>query len=133
MSLFQSLLLIGTKPKNPLEEALMAFLKGTLELERFEVELKKSKVVVLLKEPPGTGGGVRPLVLDGADGRPALCVFTHADRSVALAKRSPEFGHALETDFSWVLDVMPSGFGMLFNPGSVFSTEVVAEGVDELR
>lgn len=137
MGLFHSMLLLGTKPQNPLETSLMAFLKDELMLERFEVELAKSQVVILLKEPPGeaeaANRGLSPLLIDGADGRPALCVFTHRDRSLAMLKSAPDYGCALETGFDWVLSITPPGIGMVFNPGTFFSTEVAPDGVDEMR
>ena len=137
MGFFHSLLLIGAKPKNALEETLMAFLKGRCDLPEWIAALKKSRVTVLVKDPPQagaeTGQQMRPLVLDGADGRPALCVFTHPCRALPLQKRVPAYGYALETEFSAVLGFTPAGFGMQFNPGSFFSTEVLPEGVDELR
>ncbi len=133
MSLFQTLVLIGVIPLNDLEKALLAFLREEIPLERFETELAKSKAVILLKEPPGQGGGIRPLVMDGADGRPALCVFTHQDRAVPMTKSQPEFSYSLDTEFSWILSVAPPGVGMVFNAGTRFSTEVLPEGVDEMR
>ncbi len=72
-------------------------------------------------------------ILDGADGRPAFCVFTHPLRMKAYQGRLPEYGHALEMDFSGLLAMTPPGFGLLFNAGTVFSTEVLPEGVDDLR
>lgn len=137
MGLFHAMLLLGTKPRNPLETSLMAFLKEEMSPARFEVELGKSHVVILLKEPPGdaqsANRGLSPLMVDGADGRPALCVFTHRDRSLAMVKSAPDYGCALETEFAWVLSITPPGIGMVFNPGTVFSTEVAPEGVDAMR
>ncbi|MBI3299698.1 MAG: SseB family protein [Elusimicrobia bacterium] len=133
MGIFQSLLLMGTKPLNKLEIALMAFVKGGSTPEQFEAELRRSKVVILLKEAPGTGAGIRPLVINGAGGAPGLCVFTHKERSLAIAKNAAEYPIALETEFEWVLSVTPPGVGMIFNAGTLFSTEVVADGVDAMR
>lgn len=132
MGFFQNLVLTGVRPLNGLETAFLAFLKEEVPLERFETELAKSKLVILLKGPPGPDG-IRPLVIDGADGRPALCVFTHRDRAVPMTKSQPVYSHALEAEFSWVLSVTPPGAGMVFNAGTRFSTEVLPEGVDELR
>src|SRR5438552_4139109 len=133
MAFFQSLLLLGTKPQNKLEESLLAFLKGRIEPPQFEAALMTARVVILVKDPPqeGTQSGqqLRPMVLDGADGRPALCIFTHTDRALSLQKRAPEYAYAMETEFSAVLRLTPAGFGMVFNPGTLFSTEVVVEGV----
>ena len=136
MGFFHSLLLIGAKPKNALEETLMAFLKGRCDVPEWIAALKSSRVTVLLKAPPqasAQGEPLMPLVVDGVDGRPALCVFTHPDRALPLQKRVPAYGYALETEFSAVLGFTPAGFGMQFNPGTLFSTEVMPEGVDELR
>jgi hypothetical protein len=71
--------------------------------------------------------------MDGADGRPAFCVFTHPQRLKAFQARLPEYGNALEMDFAGLVGMTPAGFGMLFNPGTFFSTEVLPEVVDELR
>lgn len=136
MSLFHNLLLIGTKPNNKLEEALLGFLKENIEAAEFEGILKTERITILVKEPPKAGGnsvGLRPLVIDGAGGGPALCVFTHPDRSLGMRKRVPEYGHALETDFTGVLSIAPPGTGLVFNAGTLFSTELPPEGVDALR
>jgi len=134
MGLFHSLLLLGTKPKNTLEEAFMAFLKERMEPPEFEVVLKAARVVVLVKDAPqAQPESLRPLVLNGADGRPALCVFTHPDRAKPMWKKMPEYAYAMETDFTFVLGITPPGVGMQFNPGTIFSTEVLPEGVDGMR
>lgn len=133
MGLFHSILLIGTKPKNALEESLMAFLKGRSDVPAWIAALKSSRVTVLVKNPPTENAQMAPLVIEGGDGRPALCVFTHPDRALPVQKRMPEFGYALETEFGAVVATTPQGFGMQFNTGTLFSTEVLPEGVDELR
>lgn len=136
MGFFQNLVLAGVKPLNELEASFLGFLKEEVPLERFEAELARSQVVILLKDPPppaGAGGGLRPLVIDGAAGGPALCVFTHRDRALPYAKSMPEYAHAMETEFSFLLSFVPAGTGMVFNAGTRFSTEVDAEGVDAMR
>lgn len=136
MSLLHNLLLLGTSPKNALEEALLAFLKERMEPPEFEAALTASRVTVLVKDPPHerpAHEGTRPLVVDGANGNPALCVFTHRDRATALAKRTPEYPYGMETDFSFVLSMALEGFGIVINPGTVFSTELPPEGVEALR
>ncbi len=136
MGLFHNLLLIGTKPKNKLEEALLAFLKETIEPAAFEEVLKKERITILVNEPPGKNknlGGLRPLSIQGAHGGPALCVFTHPDRSLGVQKNAPRYGYALETEFSAVLGIVPPGTSLVFNAGTLFSTELPPEGVEALR
>ncbi len=136
MGLFHNLLLIGTKPKNNLEAALMAFLKERIAPEEFEAVLKKERVTILVQEPPGDGknmAGLRPLSIEGAHGGPGLCVFTHPDRALGIQKKTPQYAHALETDFTAILAIAPPGISLVFNAGAVFSTELPPEGVEALR
>lgn len=136
MGLFHNLLLIGTKPKNKLEEAFLAFLKEKIGPEEFEGILIKERITILVTEPPRNEkgmGGLRPLCIDGAHGGPALCVFTHPDRALGFQKRAPEHGHALETEFQAVLAMAAPGTSLVFNAGTVFSTELPPEGVEALR
>lgn len=132
VGLFHKLLLIRTKPLNPLEEALLAFLKGSLEPPVFEARLKDSKVYLLIKGQPAPDE-LRPMVIEGAGGNPVLCVFTHLDRAAPLRAKAPEYGNALEVEFPAVLKIVPLGVGMAFNPGNLFSTELTHEGVEALR
>lgn len=132
MSLFHRLLLIGTKPLNPLEEALMGFLKGSLKPPEFEATLKASKVYLLIKGEPKPDD-IRPLLIDGAGGSPVLCVFTHLERATPLQRKVPDYGRALEVEFPAALKIVPPDVGMAFNPGNLFSTELTYEGVDALR
>lgn len=39
----------------------------------------------------------------------------------------------METESTHVLSITPPGFGMAFNAGAMFSTELAPEGVDALR
>jgi hypothetical protein len=135
MGLFQSLLLIGVTPKNALEEALLAFLKGKLSPEGFERSLLGARVFILLKEPPppdGQMGGLKPLVMEGGAG-PGLCVFTHQERSLALKNSAPDYKYGLELDVKALLSFLPEGLGLVFNAGSTFSTELPAAGVEALK
>jgi hypothetical protein len=135
MSLFHRLFLFGAQPKNKLEENLLAFLKDRLEPAQFEASLKASRVAILVKDNPAEGAKnqIRPLVIDGAGGHPALCVFTHLDRAAGMQKSAPAYAYAMETEFTYVLSITPPGFGMAMNAGTLFSTELTPEGVDALR
>lgn len=137
MGLFHNLLLLGTKPQNDLEAALLEFLKGRRELPDFIAVLKHARVWMLAKTPLAEGRppgeGLATPIMDGADGRPAFCVFTHPQRLEPYRKRLPEYPYAIEMDFAALVAATPPGFGMLFNAGTLFSTEVLPEGVDELR
>jgi hypothetical protein len=130
----QSLLLIGTKPENDLERALLEFLKGHTAIEPFLDALINSRVFVLVKgsgsEPPAQ---IEPLVLEGLGGSPAVCIFTSARRASPIQKRLPLYSTGVEIDFRGFAKLIPATLGMLVNPGSVFSTEADSIGVDELR
>lgn len=135
MGLFHSLLLIGTRPRNSLEEALLSFLKERTSLESFLDVLHESGVCVLIRNEPGdvvSEMPLRPLVMDGASGYPAVCVFTSPERSKPFARRLPEYGTLLEIEFRTVLASTP-GLGVLINPGTMFSMEGSAQGMNELR
>ncbi len=134
MSFFQRLLLVGTRPTNALEEALSAFLKGNASLDAFLSTLLRSRVFVLIK---GSGETVpdriEPLTLVGANGGPAVCVFTSPERSKPIQRRAGDYSAGLEIEFRAFLEAIPAGAGMMINPGTFFSTEATPEGVADLR
>ena len=130
----QSILLIGTRPENDLERALLAFLKGQVPIEGFLEVLIASQVFVLVKgsgpEPPAM---IQPLILEGQGGSPAACIFTSSKRATPIQKRLPLYGMGIQTDFRAFVKFVPATLGLLINPGTVFSTEADSVGVDELR
>ena len=134
MGFFHSLLLTGTKPENPLEQTLLAFLKGKAPIEPFLQALVHSKVFVLIKGsgdlPPAQ---ILPLVIAGAGGVPAVCIFTSPQRSEAIAKGRDELGQGVEIEFRALLNVIPPGYGIIVNAGTLFSTEAPPIAVEELR
>lgn len=131
----QSLLLLGVKPENELEKVLLSFLKGKSDIGLFLDTLINSQVFVLVKGdgsvPPSTG--FSPLVMDGHDGNPAVCIFTSPVRSKGIQPRVPEYATGLQIDFRAFVSSIPPGLGLVVNAGTFFSTEATWQGVDELR
>ena len=135
MGWFHSLLLLGTKPKNPTEEALLAFLRGKASLDHWISALRAAQLSLLIRgqaEAAGSQGTLSPLVIDGSQG-PALCVFTHPDRALAMRRSAPDYQGLVTLPFDTVVKFTLPDMGWAFNAGSFFSTEVVAAGIEELR
>jgi hypothetical protein len=135
MGLFYSILLSGIKPKNQLERALLAWLKGRLPLQAYQEVLMSSRVSLIIRggEQLTQGGPLRFIELDGLQGNPVFSVFTHPDRARPVQKHLPDSSHMVEMDFRELLKMVPQGYGLQLNTGTIFSTELLPQGVEELR
>lgn len=127
----------GFSPLNDLEGVLRSVRSGEAPLAAFMDALLEAQVFVLLNEDPGPEGDwpepALPLVLNNAQGAPVLSVFTAPERAIAMASQFPLFAYGLLVDFSWLVQRMHAGVGLVINPGTLVGMEMPAEGVGRLQ
>ncbi|MCC5860024.1 MAG: SseB family protein [Ectothiorhodospiraceae bacterium] len=108
------------RPLNDLERALVAAQAGEMASETFMRELVASQLSMLVdQEYAGSRdpAGVRPLVLEGADGVPLLALFTAPARGMPMTRDNPDFPFAVQVGFAWAVGSCDEGMGIVINPG----------------
>lgn len=124
------------KPLNQLEEKLRQAYDGSIPIEEFVEMLFREPVFTVFHgkpTPQGPPSPLQPLVFESENGFPALCVFTHPDRYQPFQPHFPEFESGLLVAFTWVLQCIPDGVGLVINPGYDCSIEQPPEGIAQLK
>lgn len=124
--------------KNDLEHQLHATQLGETPSEDFMKQLLASHVFMPVKDDGAISGIQRsthaqPLVVKNDDGVSALVLFTSPERAKPfLLEHYPEIKGGLLTEFTWVLEKMDSGFGIMINPGDELGLDMEPELVRQL-
>ncbi len=123
--------------KNDLEQQLHAAQLGETPSEVFMKQLLASHVFMPVKDE-GTVNGIQrstraqPLVVQDETGASALILFTSPDRAKPFMEHYPDFKGGLLTEFTWVLEKMETGFGILINPGDELGIDIDPDLVQQL-
>lgn len=124
-------------PLNELESVLRSVRSGDAPVAAFMDALLAAQVFVLLDKDPGPDGdwdeATSPLVLNSHQGIPVLAVFTAPERAIAMTSQFPAFSYGLLIDFSWLLQRISAGAGLVINPGTLIGMEMPPAGVQRLR
>lgn len=123
--------------KNDLEQQLHAAQLGETPSEVFMKQLLGSQVFMPVKDDGAVSGIQRsthaqPLVVRDDDGSSALILFTSPERAKPFLEHYPEFKGGLLTEFTWVLEKMDAGFGIMINPGDELGIDLEPELVQQL-
>lgn len=124
--------------KNELEHQLHAAQLGETPSDVFMKQLVAAQVFMPIKDEPSIGGIQRstqaqPLVVQDDSGASALILFSSPERAKHfLDAHYPEFKGGLLTEFTWVLEKMDPGFGILINPGDELGIDIEPEMVAQL-
>ncbi len=124
--------------KNELEKQLHAAQLGESPSEVFMQQLIASQVFMPVIDEPIIGGiqrstSAQPLVVQDDSGINALVLFTSPDRAKPfLEDNYPEFNGGLLTEFTWILEKMDTGFGIMINPGDELGIDIEPELVRQL-
>jgi len=124
--------------KNELEKQLHAAQLGEASSDVFMQQLLASQVFMPVMDEPTIGGIQRstraqPLVVQDDSGASALILFTSPERAKPfLEAHYPEFKGGLLTEFTWVLEKMDAGFGIMINPGDDLGMDIEPELVQQL-
>jgi hypothetical protein len=124
--------------KNELEKQLHAAQLGEAPSDVFMKQLIASQVFMPVMDEPTIGGIQRstraqPLVVQDDSGASALVLFTSPDRAKSFLEANyPDFKGGLLTEFTWVLEKMDAGFGIMINPGDELGMDIEPELVQQL-
>ena len=123
--------------RNELEKQLRAAQLGETPSEVFMKQLLTSQIFMPVKDDPALGGIQRstraqPLVVQDDSGDSALVLFTSPERAKPFLEHYPEFKGGLLTEFTWVLEKMDAGFGIMINPGDELGIDIEPELVQQL-
>jgi hypothetical protein len=123
--------------RNDIERQLYSAQVGDTPSDVFLKQLFESQIFMPVKDDHAVGGIQRstkaqPLVVQDASGVSALVLFTSPERAKAFLEHYPEFHGGLLTDFSWVVEKMDPGFGIVVNPGDDLGIDLEPELVQQL-
>lgn len=123
--------------RNDLERQLYAAQVGDTPSDAFMKQLVEAQIFMPVKDDSTVGGIQRttkahPLVVQDQDGVSALVLFTSPERAKPFLDHYPDFRGGLLTDFTWVLEKMDSGFGIVINPGDDLGIDLEPELVQQL-
>ena len=123
--------------KNDLEQQLHAAQLGETPSEDFMKQLLASHVFMPVKDDGAISGIQRsthaqPLVVQDEGGVSTLVLFTSPERAKPFLEHYPEFKGGLLTEFTWVLEKMDAGFGIMINPGDELGLDMEPELVQQL-
>lgn len=127
------------EPRNDLERWLIQAQNGEMEPDAFMRELLASQVFIPIKEESENIGGFQantkaePISIQSDDGTPILILFTSPERAKPIQEQLPGFegGGLLET-FTWILERMGTGYGIVLNPGWDVGLEMEPDMVAQL-
>lgn len=125
------------EPLNELEVRLLQAQDGSLDAAGFLDALLAEQVFVLLDKPVGPDNDwdetINPLVLTSEGGEPMFAVFSAPERAVPWNDELPQFEHALQVEFLWLLGVISDEVGVVLNPGYPVGMEMVPDAVVQLK
>lgn len=128
---------VNFSPLNDLEAVLQSVRAGGVAVSVFMDALMGAQVFVLLDQDPGPEGNwqesASPLVLSSHQGVPVLAIFTAPERAIAMTNQFPAFAYGLLIDFSWLLQRINAGAGLVINPGTLVGMEMPPAGVQQLQ
>lgn len=123
--------------RNDLEKQLHAAQSGETPSDVFMKQLMAAQVFMPVKDDASATGIQRstraqPLVVQDDAGAQALVLFTSPERAKPVLAHYPEFRGGILTDFTWVLEKMDPGFGIIINPGDDLGIDLEPELVQQL-
>ncbi len=124
------------EPLNHLERALVSAQNGETDTVTFMEQLAGAQVALLVdQEFAGSEHpeGVRPLVLEGADGEGLLAVFTAPARGYPMTEQNPDFAFAVEVSFVWAVNSTWEGMGLVVNPGWSVGLTIPSQTVSAMK
>ena len=123
------------KPKNPLEEKLVAMYRKEIKISEFLEFLFDSQVIILADRDvdiSGSDTNFNPLAINSPMGYSVLATFSSIERAQAEVSMDPEYGYAIAVDTSWFLLRAYENVGFALNPGWPFGFELPPEGLQQM-
>jgi len=126
------------EPKNDLERRLLDAQEGRIQPHEFIGTLMGSEVFMPVYEKHQIGGfaasrQAQPLTLkDEESGQDILVLFTSPERAKIFVRDYPGYGGGLVAEFTWILEKLGVGYGIVLNPGETVGMELEAEALRQL-
>lgn len=125
------------EPRNEVERQLVAAQAGALAGERFMAELLQAQLFMPVRDQYGIGNfqasdKAVPLTIEDEEGTPVLVLFTSPERAKAFVSDYPGYEGGLLAEFTWILERVGNGYGIVLNPGWPVGLDMAPEMVDQL-
>ena len=122
---------------NPVETMLLEAQEGRATPSMLFAALYPSQVYVLVDQDPGPAGQwtdeTTLLILLNQAETPVMAMFTSPARLAGWPEMSGKFRYALRVDFSWLLNGIMEGVGIVLNPGAAVGVELSPELVAKFQ
>lgn len=124
--------------KNELERKLLAALAEEISSDEFMTELMAAQVFIPVKDEDSPIKNLQrsiravPLVVEDEAGAKMLVTFTSPERAREFLAEIPGYGGGLLTEFTWILERIEPGIGILVNPGCAAGIDVEPAIITEM-
>lgn len=117
------------EPQNSLERRLSSAKAGKIPVDEFLRQVLSSELFITsTREIKEDGSGFAPLLYD-RNGVPMTAVFTSFSRAASKAEIAK---YVLQINGRELFDRLPSGYGIVLNPGFTIGMEILPHGVKEI-
>jgi hypothetical protein len=125
------------EPRNDVERQLLAAQSGEIPGESFMAELLQAQLFMPVRDEYGISNfqasdKAVPLTVEDEEGTPTLVLFTSPERAKEFLTGYPGYEGGLLAEFTWILERVGSGYGIVLNPGWPVGLEMAPEMVDQL-
>jgi hypothetical protein len=110
-------------PMNEIEKQLLAAQEGRITGEEFMAQLMKSELFMPILEQPSavsnlqTSHTAHPLTVEDEEQNQVVVLFTSPERGKFFLQEYPGYSGGLLAEFTWILEKLGSGLGLIINPG----------------
>ena len=124
-------------PENDLEKRLIQAQAGEISGELFLKEMMGMELFMPVLEKNDIAGfqdseKAKPLTLEDDDGQKLVVLFTSPERAKKFVTDFPGYGGGLLAEFSWIIEKLGAGVGVIVNPGMEVGLELEAEMLEQL-
>jgi len=124
-------------PENDLEKRLIQAQTGEISGELFLKEMMDMELFMPVFEKNDIAGfqdseKAKPLIVEDDDGQQLVVLFTSPERAKEFLTDFPGYGGGLLAEFSWIIEKLGAGVGVIVNPGMEVGLELEAEMLEQL-
>ncbi len=123
--------------ENELEKKIIQAQNGEIGGEEFLKEMLDMQVFMPVLDKHAIGGfqeskQATPLSVKDDEGVEMVIIFTSPERAKEFVKDYPGYEGGLLEDFSWVIEKIGGGYGVILNPGFEVGLELEADTLEQL-
>lgn len=125
------------EPRNDVEKQLLAAQAGEISGEAFMAELLQAQLFMPVRDEYGISNfqasdKAIPLTVEDEEGTQVLVLFTSPERAKVFVGDYPGYEGGLLAEFTWILERVGSGYGIVLNPGWPVGLDMAPDMVDQL-